>query len=231
MYVFHPSGFAIQYLHDQSPPSGPGIRDPPQPRHDVPANDPPIRRRKYVAVNPVHDTAMLGDEIAEVLQARIPLEHARGQVPDQPEQGQEDPVHRTDDRPMRPLLNPGPERRKRRANDAPSDDALDGLVRARLAGGGADGAELRPAEPPTGEVPPHVAECDAQPRPEDEVRAYGDREAYSLGEEGRDAAVLAEAIEDRPNERGEAGGFHDVRPHLPYAAPTILRGRAKSNSM
>ena len=133
-------------------------------------------------------------------------------------------MYGTDDRPARPLLNPGPERRQCRANDASPDDALDGLVRARLAGGGADGTELRPAKPPTGKITPHVAECDAQPRPEDEVRTYGDREAYSLGKEGWDAAVLAEAIQDRPNERGEAGGFHDVRPNLPYAARRLRGG-------
>ncbi len=127
-------------------------------------------------------------------------------------------MYGSNDRPARPLLNPRPERRQYCANKTAPDDAFDGLVRACLASSGADGAKLRPAEPPTGKITPHVAKGDAQPRPEDEVGADGDREAYRLGQEGRDTTVLAKAIEDGPNEWGKAGGFHDVRPNLSNAA-------------
>ena len=196
MYNSHPTLISRNLnhaLHDQPPPGGGGgpggIRHPPQPRHHVPANDPPVRRREYVAVDAVHDPAVLGYQIAEILESRVALHHARGEVADEPEEGEEDPVHRPGDRPVRPLLHPRPQRGERGANDAPPHDPLDGLVRARLPGGGAYGAELRPAVPATGKVPAHVAEGDAQPRPEDEVGTDGYRETYGLGEEGREVAV------------------------------------------
>mmetsp|Transcript_29113 Transcript_29113/g.61808 ORF Transcript_29113/g.61808 Transcript_29113/m.61808 type:complete len:204 (-) Transcript_29113:271-882(-) len=188
----------VETLHSQHPGGGggrPAIRKSLQPRDHVPAHDPTVRRREDVAVHPIHDPPVLWNEIAKVLQPRVPLEHARRQVPHQSQQRQQYPVHRPEDHPVRPVLHPRPQCRQRHAKRAASNDALDRLVRARLPGGGADGAKLGLAELPPGEVAPHVAEGDADPGPEDEVGPGRDGESDRFGEEGGELRRVSESVE------------------------------------
>jgi len=124
---------------------------------------------------------MLRDQIPKVLQARISLEHACRQIPHQTQQRQQNPVDGPQHHPIRPFLYPSAKGGQSHAEGASANDSLHRLVGTGLPCGGADGAELCLAKASAGKVSSHVAEGDAEPRPEDEVGTGRDGELDGFG--------------------------------------------------
>mmetsp|Transcript_34763 Transcript_34763/g.71014 ORF Transcript_34763/g.71014 Transcript_34763/m.71014 type:complete len:206 (-) Transcript_34763:877-1494(-) len=149
-------------------------RDPPQPRYHVRAHQPPVRRREHVTVHPVHDASVFRDQIAEVLDSRVPLQHGRRQIPHESQKGEVHAVDRSGQVPERPSHDPGSRGGQDGRNETPPQETLHGLVGTRDARGRSDATQFRFAEGPTEEVPPHVRKRYAKPRPEYENRPLRD---------------------------------------------------------
>lgn len=139
----------------------------------VATNQPRVRSRPDKTVNSIHDTSMLRQQISKILESGISFQHRSGQISQQAEQAQYDPVQGSRQDGPRPSLHPRTKNGQNGADGAASNHALHALVGTGGTRCGRNGPELGLAVLAPHKVGTYVAKGEAEPRPKNENRTRG----------------------------------------------------------